>query len=113
MEHTHVDQSRLDNNIFGVYSISKKKLTIPFALLGNAAKASEILAELDKGVPGIIIVKLRRINLERRRGNFDAVAALYEEAIVETSDQELATFFAIRYARFLAKVGHNATFFFI
>ncbi|CAH3175546.1 unnamed protein product, partial [Porites evermanni] len=71
---------------------------------GNAGKASEILAELDKGVPGIIMVKLRRINLERRRGNTDAVSGLYEEAMIETSDQELATFFAIRYARFLAKV---------
>jgi len=50
------------------------------------------------------MVKLRRINLERRRGNFDAVATLYEEAINETSDQELSTFFAIRYSRFLAKV---------
>ena len=73
-------------------------------LLGNAAKASEILAELDKAVPGIIMVKLRRINLERRRKHFDVVVTLYEEAMVETSDQELATFFAIRYSRFLAKV---------
>lgn len=71
---------------------------------GNAAKATEILADIDKGVPGIIMVKLRRINLERRRQNFDAVAALYEEAIIETSDQELATFFAIRYSRFLSKI---------
>jgi len=76
----------------------------PLCFLGNAAKASEILAELDKGLPGIIMVKLRRINLERRRGNFDAVATLYEEAINETSDQELSTFFAISYSRFLAKV---------
>ena len=71
---------------------------------GNAAKASEILAELDKVVPGIIMVKLKRINLERRRKNFDVVSSLYEEAINETSDQELATFFSIRYSRFLAKV---------
>lgn len=73
-------------------------------LLGNAAKASEILAELDKAVPGIIMVKLRRINLGRRRKHFDVVVTLYQEAMVETSDQELATFFAIRYSRFLAKV---------
>lgn len=56
------------------------------------------------------MVKLRRINLERRRQNFDAVAALYEEAIIETSDQELATFFAIRYSRFLSKVHRDTTF---
>ncbi|XP_068731526.1 pre-mRNA-processing factor 39-like isoform X2 [Montipora capricornis] len=74
---------------------------------GNAAKASEILAELDKVVPGIIMVKLKRINLERRRKNFDVVSSLYEEAINETSDQELATFFSIRYSRFLAKVMGN------
>ena len=79
-------------------------MSMLFVFLGNAGKASEILAELDKGVPGIIMVKLRRINLERRRGNTDAVSGLYEEAMIETSDQELATFFAIRYARFLAKV---------
>ncbi|XP_078351980.1 pre-mRNA-processing factor 39-like isoform X1 [Oculina patagonica] len=74
---------------------------------GNAAKASEILAELDKGVPGIIMVKLKRINIERRRGNSEGTSALYEEAMNETSDQELATFFAIRYSRFLAKVMGN------
>lgn len=74
---------------------------------GNAAKASEILAELDKAVPGIIMVKLKRINLERRRGNFEGTSALYEEAMNETSDQELATFFAIRYSRFLSKVMGN------
>ncbi|XP_022800433.1 pre-mRNA-processing factor 39-like isoform X2 [Stylophora pistillata] len=74
---------------------------------GNAAKASEILAELDKGVPGIIMVKLKRVNLERRRGNFEATCALYEETMNETSEQELATFFAIRYSRFLAKVMGN------
>ena len=79
-------------------------MSMLFVFLGNAGKASEILTELDKGVPGIIMVKLRRINLERRRGNTDAVSGLYEEAMIETSDQELATFFAIRYARFLAKV---------
>ena len=84
-----------------------------FMLLGNAAKASEILAELDKGVPGIIVVKLRRINLERRRGNINAVSALYEEAMIETSDQELGTFFAVRYARFLSKVLHDVTFLFV
>lgn len=75
---------------------------------GNAAKASEILAELDKAVPGIIMVKLKRINLERRRGNFEGTSALYEEAMSETSDQELATFFAIRYSRFLSKVGSKS-----
>lgn len=75
---------------------------------GNAAKASEILAELDKAVPGIIMVKLKRINLERRRGNFEGTSALYEEAMNETSDQELATFFAIRYSRFLSKVGSKS-----
>ena len=75
---------------------------------GNAAKASEILAELDKAVPGIIMVKLKRINLERRRGNFEGTSSLYEEAMNETSDQELATFFAIRYSRFLSKVGSKS-----
>ena len=55
-------------------------------------------------MPGIVMVKLRRINLERRRGNLDASAALYEEAMNESSDQEKATFFAIRYSRLLAKV---------
>lgn len=81
---------------------------VPFfflhVLTGNAGKASEILAELDKGVPGIIMVKLKRVNLERRRKNFDVVSSLYEESMNETSDQELATFFAIRYSRFLTKV---------
>lgn len=71
---------------------------------GNPDLAAEILKELDLLVPGIAIVKLRRINVERRQGHLENACMIYKEAMDETGDEEARSFYAIRYARFLAKV---------
>jgi pre-mRNA-processing factor 39 len=59
---------------------------------------------LDVAVPDLAIVKLRRINLERRRGDFEKATTIYEEAIEGTTDNAVKSFYAVRYSRFLAKV---------
>lgn len=50
------------------------------------------------------MIKLRRINLERRQGHYENACMVYQEAMDETADEEARSFYAIRYARFLSKV---------
>ncbi|EDO33251.1 predicted protein, partial [Nematostella vectensis] len=71
---------------------------------GDCNRASEILKDLDNAVPGLVSVKLRRVSLERRANNLEKAAELFEEAVGESSEQETKSFYAVRYARFLAKI---------
>ena len=75
-----------------------------FIFQGNVDQAREILEKLDKVVPGLAYVKLRRANLERRSKENDKACTIYEQAIAESSDVQVASFYAIKYARFLSKV---------
>ena len=75
-----------------------------FACSENPSKASEILENLDSVVPGLAMVKTRRANLERRLGNSEKVTEIYEKAIQDASDLETASFYSVRYSRFLVKV---------
>lgn len=59
---------------------------------------------MDQAVPGLAVVKLRRLNLERRLGRYENACQIYQEAMDETGDDEARSFYAIRYARFLSKV---------
>lgn len=75
---------------------------------GNTVKASQVLETLDCAVPGLAMVKTRRANLERRLGNNNKAAEIYESAIREASDKDTASFYSVRYSRYLAKVVKNA-----
>lgn len=72
--------------------------------LGNFAKAADILSSLDKTCPNLLQVAYRRINLERRRGDFDKCSQLYEHYIASTKNKVTAGSFAIKYARFCHKI---------
>ncbi|XP_031640349.1 pre-mRNA-processing factor 39 isoform X2 [Contarinia nasturtii] len=72
--------------------------------LGNLNKAAEILSNLDKTCPNLMQVAYRRINLERRRGDFDKCSQLYEHYITNTKNKTTAASFAIKYARFCNKI---------
>lgn len=74
------------------------------SLVGNPELAVNILKNVDQAVPGLAIVKLRRINLERRLGHYESACQIYQEAMDETGDDEARSFYAIRYARYLSKV---------
>lgn len=72
--------------------------------LGSLNKAAEILTNLDKTCPNLLQVAYRRINLERRRGELDKCAELYEHYIANTKNKVTAGSFAIKYARFCHKI---------
>ncbi|XP_075223787.1 pre-mRNA-processing factor 39-like isoform X3 [Lycorma delicatula] len=71
---------------------------------GNAEKAREILANLEKIVPSLMQVAFRRINLERRTGNLEEAAALYEHYISTAKSKISSNNMAIKYARFCWKM---------
>lgn len=75
--------------------------------LGNLNKAAEILSNLDKTCPNLMQVAYRRINLERRRSDFDKCSQLYEHYIANTKNKTNASSFAIKYARFCHKIKHD------
>lgn len=55
-------------------------------------------------MPGLAMVAVRRIGIERRRGNTEAVASLYSRLIAEADSAEVRSFYTIKYARYQAKV---------
>lgn len=70
----------------------------------NLNKAAEILCNSEKVCPNIMQVAYRRINLERRRGDFEKCAQLYEHYITAAKNKTVSGSFAIKYARFCNKI---------
>lgn len=73
-------------------------------LTGNNKTAQEILSRLEKNVPGLVMVAMRRISLERRQGNHAEAERLFQEYLEKTTSNKCRTFFAIKYTRYLQKV---------
>ena len=71
---------------------------------GNIDKARGILKGIDSLVPGLVLVRLRRIGLEVRERKYEEAEALYRESTTSAEDTEARNFYAWRYARFAAKV---------
>ncbi|XP_076099638.1 pre-mRNA-processing factor 39-like isoform X1 [Mytilus galloprovincialis] len=71
---------------------------------GNYDGAYDVLATLEKSVPGLIMVAMRRISLERRRGNLATVETFFKDYIENAASPEIASFYSIKYARFLLKI---------
>ncbi|CAH1793220.1 unnamed protein product [Owenia fusiformis] len=71
---------------------------------GNPTSAFEVLHNLNKQIPQYSSIALRRIGLERRQGNVEDVEGMFEEYIDNSQNTETATFYRIKYARFLMKV---------
>lgn len=76
----------------------------PCSASGNHEEALNILKNLEAYVPGLALVAMRRIGMERRKGNFADLETMYNKYIEEADDNQVKSFFAIKYARFLAKV---------
>jgi len=70
----------------------------------DPSKASLILENIEKAVPGYTMLRIKRINLERRLGSTDKVKELYTQSIKESDSTENISFFAVKYARFLSRV---------
>lgn len=54
-----------------------------------------------------LLIITRRVNLERRRGDFDRCAQLYENYIASAKNKSVASALAIKYARFYFHVRHD------
>lgn len=77
--------------------------------VANINRAAEILVNLEKSVPNILQIAYRRINLERRRGDFEKCSQLYEHYITNSKNKMISSNVAIKYSRFCLKVQNNLT----
>ncbi|XP_018331936.1 pre-mRNA-processing factor 39 isoform X2 [Agrilus planipennis] len=95
-----------------IHHLKKPNLHLQWAIfeesLQNFARAAEILVNLEKSVPNLLQVAYRRINLERRRGDYDKCCQLYEHYISNSKNKTISTNLAIKYARFCLKILKNA-----
>ncbi|XP_029352866.1 pre-mRNA-processing factor 39 isoform X2 [Echeneis naucrates] len=71
---------------------------------GNVEEARSILKSLEVVVPGLAMVRLRRVSLERRHGNLEEAEALLREAMESASTATETSFYAVKLARQLMKV---------
>ncbi|XP_074530426.1 pre-mRNA-processing factor 39 [Halichoeres trimaculatus] len=75
---------------------------------GDLSEARRVLEALEKTLPGLAVVRLRRAALERRAGQLDQSEALLQEAVAESKEKPtLHAFYSIKLARLLLKVGRN------
>ncbi|XP_005102551.2 pre-mRNA-processing factor 39 isoform X2 [Aplysia californica] len=70
----------------------------------NHSLARKILMNIENNVPGLAMVCMRRISLERRCGNHEAGEELFKKYIETAVSHKSRTFFCIKYARYLQKV---------
>ncbi|KAK9501193.1 hypothetical protein O3M35_002266 [Rhynocoris fuscipes] len=74
---------------------------------GNVDGARKILNHIDKEVPGVLIIQLRKINLERRAGNLEETSYLYENYISAAKTKIAFVTLSVKYARFCLKILHD------
>ncbi|XP_039504709.1 pre-mRNA-processing factor 39 isoform X2 [Pimephales promelas] len=75
---------------------------------GNITEARRILESLEKTVPGLAAVRLRRVGLERRAARLDVAESLLKETVDQSKDNPtLHAFCSIKLARFLHKLCKN------
>jgi hypothetical protein len=65
------------------------------------------MSELERSMPGLAMVAVRRVGIERRRGNKEAVGSMYTRLISEADSAEVRSFYTIKYARYQAKVNSS------
>ncbi|CAG9859481.1 unnamed protein product [Phyllotreta striolata] len=87
-----------------IHHLKKPNLHLQWAMfeegVGNAARAAEILVNLEKSVPNVLQIAYRRINLERRRGDHEKCVQLYEHYINNSKNKMISSSISIKYSRF-------------
>lgn len=67
-----------------------------------------MLETIEKTMPGLAVVRLRRVALERRAGQLERSEALLQEAVAGSKEKPtLHAFYSIKLARLLLKLGRN------
>uniref|UniRef100_A0A665XG19 Si:ch211-114c17.1 n=2 Tax=Echeneis naucrates TaxID=173247 RepID=A0A665XG19_ECHNA len=75
---------------------------------GDLTEARRVLEAMEKNLPGLAMVRLRRAALERRAGQLDQSEALLQEAVADSKEKPmLHAFYSIKLARLLLKLGRN------
>uniref|UniRef100_A0AAY4CR28 Uncharacterized protein n=1 Tax=Denticeps clupeoides TaxID=299321 RepID=A0AAY4CR28_9TELE len=75
---------------------------------GNLQEARRILQALEQALPGLAVVRLRRVGLERRAGKLEVAESLLREAVEQSKAMgQLHAFYSIKLARLLFKLGKN------
>ncbi|XP_061900183.1 pre-mRNA-processing factor 39 isoform X1 [Entelurus aequoreus] len=75
---------------------------------GDLAQARRVLEALEKTTPGLAVVRLRRVALERRAGRLQQSQVLLQEALVQSKEKPaLHAFYSIKLARLLLKICRN------
>ncbi|NWU29693.1 PRP39 factor, partial [Dyaphorophyia castanea] len=74
---------------------------------GNVEEARRILRCFEAAVPGLAMVRLRRVSLERRHGRVAEAEALLLEAMRANEGLPLGSFYAVKLARQVCKVQKN------
>ncbi|XP_059728395.1 pre-mRNA-processing factor 39-like isoform X1 [Haemorhous mexicanus] len=74
---------------------------------GNVDEARRILRSFEAAVPGLAMVRLRRVSLERRHGRVAEAEALLLEAMRANEGLPLGSFYAVKLARQVCKVQKN------
>uniref|UniRef100_U3FZ65 Pre-mRNA-processing factor 39 n=2 Tax=Micrurus TaxID=8634 RepID=U3FZ65_MICFL len=74
---------------------------------GEVEEARRILKTFEDYVPGLVMVRLRRVSLERRLGNMDMAEALLTEAIRDNEGMPISSFYSVKLARQVLKVQKN------
>lgn len=75
---------------------------------GNMTEARRVLEAIERNVPGLAVVRLRRVALERRAGQLDQSEALLQEAVADSKEKPtLHAFYSIKLARLLLKLGRD------
>ncbi|XP_045777061.1 pre-mRNA-processing factor 39 isoform X2 [Maniola jurtina] len=91
-----------------VHHLDKPELHLHWAHFeeaqGNLSKAADILDRIEKTCPHLVQIQYRRINLERRRGDYEKCIQLYENYISTAKSKAVASALAVKYARFLFHV---------
>ncbi|XP_067328693.1 pre-mRNA-processing factor 39-like [Anolis sagrei] len=74
---------------------------------GEVEEARRILRTFEECVPGLAMVRLRRVSLERRQGNMEGAEALLAAAIRENEGLPVSSFYSVKLARQVLKVQKN------
>uniref|UniRef100_A0A8C6WRA0 Pre-mRNA-processing factor 39 n=1 Tax=Neogobius melanostomus TaxID=47308 RepID=A0A8C6WRA0_9GOBI len=74
---------------------------------GQEDEARGILKSLEEIVPGLAMVRLRRVNLERRHGCTEEAETLLAEALQMAKTPNEASFYAVKLSRYFLKVGKS------
>ncbi|XP_048371187.1 pre-mRNA-processing factor 39-like isoform X1 [Sphaerodactylus townsendi] len=74
---------------------------------GELEEARRILKSFEDFVPGLAMVRLRRVSLERRQGNMEGAEALLTEAIRDNEGMPVSSFYSVKLARQVLKVQKN------